>query len=195
MIRGRPLEFDPQQALDAAVEVFWSKGYEATSMNDLLGAMALSKSSLYQTFGGKRQLFLRCLGRYQERFSAEMRGALQSAPSGLRFISGVFENVANTAEKCEGAKGCLVANSASEFGQRDMGLSKSVGRGLQGMGQIFIEALQRAQREGDLSTKADVNVLANYLVGAMTGLRTMIKAGLSKVEARSMVPVILNSIR
>lgn len=195
MMRGRPLEFDPQQALDAAVDVFWSKGYEAASMDDLLSAMALSKSSLYQTFGGKRQLFMRCLARYQERFTSELRERLQRAPSGRRFIAEVFELVAETAERFEGAKGCLVANSASEFGQRDAGFSKPVSQGLQGLGQVFKEALHRAQSDGEVSRQADLNVLATYLVGAMTGLRTLIKTGLRKKEARAMVSVILAPVR
>lgn len=194
MSRGRPPEFDPELALDAAMEVFWSKGYEATSMSDLLDAMALSKSSLYQAFGGKRQLFKRCLTRYQERFSDGLRKRLEQARSGRGFLADVFETVAETAEKREGAKGCLVANSANEFGQRDIGFSKPVAQGLEGLAQIFKEALHRAQTEGAVSRQTDLDVLANYLVGAMTGLRTLIKTGLGKNEARAMVSIILAAV-
>ncbi|MDR4469559.1 MAG: TetR/AcrR family transcriptional regulator [Nitrospira sp.] len=195
MTRGRPLEFNPQEALDAAVEVFWTKGYEATSMDDLLSAMALSKSSLYQAFGGKRQLFKRCLARYHERVSTDLWAWLQRAPTGRRFITEVFEAVTATAEKREGAKGCLLANSANEFGQRDTGFSQPVARGLEGLGRVFKEALRRAQAEGDVSSQTDVNVLATYLVGAMAGLRTLIKVGLKKGKARSLVSVILLAVR
>jgi|CXWL01.1.fsa_nt_gi TetR/AcrR family transcriptional repressor of nem operon len=195
MTLGRPLEFDPDKALDAALEVFWAKGYEATSMGDLLKAMALSKSSLYQTFGGKRELFKRCLGRYQDRFTTELRERLQRSSSGRRFIEEVFEYVADTAQEPEGAKGCLVANSASEFGQRDSGFAKPVAQGLRGLGLVFTEALYRAQAEGDVPRRADLNALASYLVSSMTGLRTLIKTGLEKREARAMVPLILAALR
>jgi len=191
---GRPLEFDPDKVLDAATEVFWTKGYEATSMSDLLKAMALSKSSLYQTFGGKRELFKRCLGRYQERFTTELRVRLQHSPSGRHFIVEVFNHVADTAQEPEGAKGCLVANSASEFGQRDTGFTKPVAQGLRELGLVFKEALSRAQAEGDVSRRANLNAQASYLVSSMTGLRILIKTGMEKREARAMVPMILSAL-
>ena len=79
---GRPLEFDPNAALEAAMHQFWSKGYEHTSLQDLVTAMNLSKSSLYQAFGSKQQLLQRCLGRYADQFAAQLRQGLADAPSG-----------------------------------------------------------------------------------------------------------------
>lgn len=194
MQMGRPREFDPEKALDVAVEVFWCKGYEATSMSDLLNAMELSKSSLYQSFGGKRQLFTRCLARYQERFTSELSTRLTQAESGRRFIEDVFQAVADTAQQPEGEKGCLVGNSASELGQRDTVFAKPVAQGLRSLGAVFKAALKRAQAEGDVPRHADLNALASYLVSSMTGLRTLIKAGLNKREARTMVPLILKAV-
>lgn len=194
MTLGRPIEFDPEKALDAAVEVFWCKGYEATSMSDLLAAMKLSKSSLYQSFGGKHQLFIRCLARYQERFMVDLRSRLDQSDSGRRFLEEVFQAVADTAQRPAGAKGCLVANSASEFGQRETVFAKPVAQGLRGLGEVFKAALKRAQTEGDVAGHADLNALSSYLVSAMTGLRTLIKSGLDKREARSMVPLILKAV-
>lgn len=192
---GRPLEFDPDKALDAAMEVFWCKGYEATSLTDLLEAMELSKSSLYQTFGGKQALFKQCLARYQEQFASELAKKLGKAPSGLQFINGLFQWVASTAQEPEGAKGCLVGNSANEFGQRDPVFAKPVAQGLQRLGDIFKAAVRRAQKEGDVAADADLHALASYLVSAMTGLRTLIKSGLDKRGARSMVPLILKAVQ
>jgi TetR/AcrR family transcriptional repressor of nem operon len=114
-VLGRPLEFDPDKAIDAAVEVFWCKGYEATSMTDLLEAMNLSKSSLYQTFGSKQQLFKRCLSRYVDRLSAEMTQELEEASSGRSFIEDTFVSIANTAQQPEGTKGCLVGNALPAY--------------------------------------------------------------------------------
>ena len=194
MTLGRPMEFDPDKALDAAMDVFWSKGYEATSMSDLLKAMALSKSSLYQAFGGKRQLFTQCLARYQERFMSELGKQLEKADSGRQFIEEVFQSVADTAQQPAGAKGCLVANSASEFGQREIGFAKPVAQGLRGLGAVFTAALKRAQSEGEVASRTDLNALSSYLVSSMTGLRTLIKSGLDKHAARSMVPLILKAV-
>lgn len=194
MTLGRPIEFDPEKALDAAMEVFWCKGYEVTSMSDLLKVMDLSKSSLYQSFGGKQQLFTRCLARYQARFMLDLRTRLERADSGRHFLEEVFQAVADTAQQPAGAKGCLVANSASELGPRDSVFAKPVAQGLRGLGEVFKAALKRAQTEGDLSSHADLDALASYLVSSMTGLRTLIKAGLGKRAARSMVPLILKAV-
>ncbi len=191
---GRPLEFNPEEALDAAVDVFWCKGYEATSMTDLLDAMDLSKSSLYQTFGSKRQLFERSLARYADWLSAKMTKELAEAKSGRSFIEDTFEAVANTAQQPEGAKGCLIANSANEFGQREPALAIPVSDGLQRFTRVFMDAVIKAQAEGGVSASADPHALANYLLGTMNGLRTMIKAGADKRSAKGMVTLILKAL-
>ncbi len=195
MTLGRPLEFNPEHALDAAMEVFWCKGYEATSLADLLAAMHLSKSSLYQTFGGKQELFQKCLLRYQDRFARELTVQLNHAPSGLQFIRSVFEWVASTAQEPAGAKGCLVANSANEFGQRDPVFAKPIAQGLHRLEAIFTAAVKRAQQEGDVAAGVDRTALASYLVSSMTGLRTLIKSGLDTRSAGAMVPLIMKAVR
>lgn len=191
---GRPLEFDPDKAIDAAVEVFWRKGYEATSMTNLLEAMSLSKSSLYQTFGSKQQLFERCLSRYADRLSAEMAKELEEAKSGRGFIEDTFGGVADTAQQPEGAKGCLIANSANEFGQREPALAVPVSDGLNRFAKIFMDAVVKGQAEGSISADADPRALGNYLIGTMNGLRTMIKAGADRRSAKGMVTLILKAL-
>jgi TetR/AcrR family transcriptional regulator, transcriptional repressor for nem operon len=191
---GRPLEFDPDQALDIAMEVFWCKGYENTSMTDLLGAMDLSKSSFYQTFGNKQQAFERCLKRYSEMLSQDMEGELNAASSGRRFIENLFDTIANTAQQAQGEKGCLMVNSANEFGQRDPTITISLNEGLLLFTKIFIEAVKRAQAEGEISADADPRVIANYLHVSVSGLRTMIKTGADKKSAKETVALILKAL-
>jgi len=93
---GRPLEFDPDKAIDSAMEVFWCKGYEATSMTDLLNAMDLSKSSLYHTFGSKQRLFERCLTQYADMLSTNMEKELNASRSGRSFIENWVEVLLRT---------------------------------------------------------------------------------------------------
>src|SRR5215469_11280107 len=78
---ARPREFDSDSALESAMQVFWAKGYEATSLDDLCEATGLSRSSLYGTFGDKHDLLLRSLERYSERGSARIAATLEEAPS------------------------------------------------------------------------------------------------------------------
>ncbi len=191
---GRPLEFDPDKALDAAVQAFWSRGYEATSLSDLLAAMELSRSSLYQAFGSKQALFERCLARYTDELSARMRTALGEATSGRRFIEETFLAVARTARQATGQKGCLIANSASELGQREPALAAPVASGLDRFGRVFREAVVRAQSDGEIPRRADPGDLASYLVASMNGLRTMIKAGADRRSAKAMVKLMLKAL-
>lgn len=194
MSLGRPLEFDPDEALDAAIEVFWTRGYEATSVAHLLEAMALSKSSLYQAFGSKQELFERCLARYAGGLSTRMRTALAERVSGRRFIEETFMAVARTARQPAGAKGCLVANSASELGQREPALAAPVANGLDRFTRVFMEAVRRAQGAGEMPAAADPRALANYLVACMNGLRTMIKAGADRRSAMTTAKLMLKAL-
>jgi TetR/AcrR family transcriptional repressor of nem operon len=194
MSRGRPLEFDPDEALGAAVHVFWTKGYEATSLTDLLDAMALSKSSLYQSFGSKQQLFERCLRRYADDLTSSMRTSLLGGASPRRFIEETFMAVARTAESPAGDRGCLVANSASELGQRDPSLATPVANGLARFTDVFREAVARAQAAGEISAHSEPRALATCLVACMNGLRTLIKAGASRRAAIETARLMLKAL-
>src|ERR1700761_6793555 len=112
---SRPREFDEAQALQAAKEVFWQRGYEATSLADLLAAMGLPKSSFYETFGSKRELFLRSLARYREERLAAFRQVLASGRSVRQAIEALFR----TAIGCEEHKGCMACNEAVEMAPPD----------------------------------------------------------------------------
>lgn len=92
MSQGRPLEFDPRLALQKAMDVFWCHGYEATSLQDLLTAMNISKSSFYQAFGSKHAIFERCLELFRERQVRQMSLALEQSPSGKEFLRSMLRS-------------------------------------------------------------------------------------------------------
>jgi len=191
---GRPLEFDPDAAVTAAMQLFWRKGYENTSMQDLLDAMQLSKSSLYQAFGGKQALFERCMTRYGDFMIGQMRAALAEAPSGLVFIRWFLESVLDEARGVCEARGCLVLNTANEFARRDPRIAEAVAEGLGRFHGVLLEAVQRAQREGDIPPGRDAIVLTNYLVSNMSGLKTLSKAGADEASMRGIIELVLESL-
>ena len=163
-------------------------------MTDLLQAMDLSKSSLYQTFGSKQELFERCLKRYVDWLSSNMMQQLDEAKSGRSFIEYLFESIADTAQKPEGAKGCLMVNSVNEFGQKDSAIALSLEESVHIFTKLFIKAVKRAQTEGDISPDADPRIIASYLHVAVSGLRTMIKAGADKTSVNNTVKLLLKAI-
>ena len=156
--------------------------------------MNLSRSSLYQTFGSKQQLFERCLSQYGDWLAASMSKELEDAASGKSFIANMFMDIANTAEEPEGAKSCLMVNSANEFGQSNLAVAAVMSEKLQLIASVFIEAIQRAQREGDVSPQSDPAAITNYLMMSLAGLRTMVKSGADKSSTKSMVTLILQSV-
>lgn len=195
MICGRPLAYDPDEALDAAMHLFWEQGYKATSISDLMGAMRLSKSSLYQRFGGKKELFLQCMARYSEEVGARLRVRFNQANSGLAFIRELLLHSATEAEEKECRRGCLLMNTASEFAQQDPEIAARVGNGLEGLQAVLRLAVMRSQEEGGINASLDVDGLAGYLMSTIAGLKTVVKGGADEHQVREIVEISLRALR
>jgi len=192
---GRPIEFDPVQALDAATRVFWSRGYEATSLDDLLVEMDISKSSFYQTFLGKSELFRRCLESYRDASADHLRAVLDQAESGKAFLETILGSVAERVNDPMGRAGCLLVNTASEFAQRDPQIAALVTKALERFEDLFYAAVCRAQAEGEIPKSADARSLALFLMTNLGGLRGMARSGASPEKIRAVVKVIMNSLK
>ncbi len=194
MRTGRPLAFDPDHALDQAVTLFWQQGYEATSLQQLLAAMGLSKSSLYQTFGDKHRLFERCIERYRERTGNAMADHLRQSESGLGFLRDTLNAVASEAD--DGIpKGCLIMNSATEFSQNDPRVAELVTTGRTLMTDILRQAVRRAMDEGDIPPHHNADALAHYLMTTLAGLNSMVKAGMDGAAARQVAQTAIAALQ
>lgn len=194
MTQGRPLQFDPAQALEAAMQVFWRLGYEATSLSDLLAAMAISRSSFYQAFGSKQALFERCLGHFRERQLQRMHAALARAPSGKAFLRATLYALVGEAAAEEPSKGCLIMNTASEFAGRDAAVAELVAIAARQFAEVFRAAVERAQAEGEIAAERDAGVLARYMVTTVSGLRTMVKAGMDPASIQQVADVAVGAL-
>ena len=191
---GRPREFNVVVARDAAMQLFWTQGYEATSLNDLLSAMNLSKSSFYQTFESKHALFEQCLIRYEEILICAMREGLATAPSSLAFIHGVLTDISKETRDPQGRRGCLMMNTAAEFAQSDPGIARCVKAGMEASKKIFAEAVATAQVHGDIDSKESPQVLADYLMTTLIGLKTQVKAGASSKQITSIADLSVTAL-
>lgn len=191
---GRPLEFDKEEALERAMHVFWTRGYEATSLRHLLNAMDLSKSSFYQSFESKQALFQRCINRYRRAVAAQMYGDLKQAASGHAFIKEAFHRITKKVNEPGGRRGCLVMNTASHVAAREPEIAALVAEGAAQFEQIFRAAVERAQQEGDIPADNDARSLARYLVSSRSGLMAMAKSGASQAELEDIVAVTLSAL-
>ena len=168
---ARPREFNADIALDRAMETFWSKGYEATSLDDLCEVTGLSRSSLYATFGSKRNLLLRSVDRYVEQRNPRIAAILaQPLPVRDAFaaLAGQFidQIVAGP-----GRRGCFLGNCAAELPRGDRAALARVRQGLQATEATFRQALSKAKTRGELQPNADVDALARFLTAGFQGLR------------------------
>lgn len=192
---GRPLEYDPAKALDAAMETFWRCGYEGTSLNDLLIATGLSKSSFYHAFTSKHQIFQRALTRYCDVLTERLRDKLLASNSGWDFIESVMMTAVCEARESDCPRGCMIVNVATEFSNRDARIGKLVTDGVKRITQIFSAAVKRAQKEGSIPAEKDPNLLGRYLLSSLSGLRTLVKAGNSHTSIAGVVTVIMASLK
>ncbi|SEL02976.1 TetR/AcrR family transcriptional regulator [Halomonas daqiaonensis] len=195
MTRGRPIAFSPDEAANAAMQVFWSRGYESASTRDLLAAMSLSRSSLYQAFGNKEQLFLEALRRYRESLVGRLGRRLEASPSAVDFLASLFRETAQEAGSDRAALGCLIFNSASELGQQDGLPSQHARQSIAAITALFQQAVERAQAEGDIDPDRDAAALASYLTMGMAGLRILLKSGSDTHQAGQAVELLLDGLR
>jgi TetR/AcrR family transcriptional regulator, transcriptional repressor for nem operon len=168
---ARPREFDLDSALDRAMEIFWNRGYEATSLDDLCGATGLSRSSLYATFGSKRDLLLRSVDRYVE-LRAPHIAAILAQPILIRdAFASLAEQFIDQIVAGPGRSGCFLGNCAAELPRGDRAALARVRQGLASTEATFRAALARAKAHGELASGVDVDVLARYLTAGFQGLR------------------------
>jgi TetR/AcrR family transcriptional repressor of nem operon len=183
----RPKEFNPDEALDKAMHVFWHKGYEATSMEDLLAAMDLNRGSLYATFGDKRELFLKAMDRYCHRMVAERLSLLDRPGPALDTIRRFFRGMLEMALSDTTRKGCLIANTAMELSPHEKEVGNRVAKALSGIEEAYFKVLSRAKKQGEMRKGQDPRTLARYLTGMMQGVIVMYKAGTSAEAMRDIV--------
>jgi len=167
---ARPKAFNEEEVIDKAVEIFWAKGYEATSMQDLIDAMGIQRGSLYGAFGSKQQLFLKSLKRYGSVVVKKLLEILESKPSAIESIELFFAQLVEHLLTAGALRSCLVTNSAIERGLRDEETKQQVLHLLKALENGFYKSLLRAEENGELSKELDLKVVANYLTSSMQGL-------------------------
>lgn len=185
---------DTEAALDRAVEVFWEKGYEASSVDDLLQRMAISRGTFYSSFGGKSQLFLAVLDRYGDRVIGTLLAHLDGDPSARRAVTRLFGLLCDHAVSGGPLRGCLVTNAAIEAGRDNAVVVAKLADLIARIQGGFAAALSRGVALGEFPASADIPALAQFLTGAMQGLLVMSKVAAPPESLRNIVKVVLVSL-
>ncbi len=176
------------------METFWRRGYEATSLNDLLDAMELHKGSLYQAFGDKRSLYLAALERYQFRIRERMARTFAEAASAKEGIEAWFLRAANRTACHEGSKGCFVVNTIVELTPHDDAVRELTLAHAHTVEEMFRGAVERGQREGDFRTGLDPKIAARYLMSSAFGFYVAGKSLQAPVAPEALVALVLSAL-
>ncbi len=190
---ARPRSFDRDQVLNRALDAFWERGYEATSVQHLVDAMGISRASLYNAFGSKRELFMDVLRHYEACRMQDIVDCLRdpstSAPSAIRWV---LEQAAQS--DAAGGRGCLMTNTATEMCMRDAECAAQVQANFERLTDAFAAALRRGQEVGTLPPAPDPQAMARYLTNALQGLRVMTAAGTDEETLRDIVNVTMRAV-
>ena len=189
---GRPLGFDPEKALEAALRVFWRKGYEGTALSDLTAAMGISRPSIYATFGNKEALFRKALDRYSEQMTCYTAEALKE-PTARAVAQRLMVGTADLLSCPENPKGCLIVQGALACGDDADSIRKEL-IARRAVGEAALrERFERAKIEGDLPAGADAGDLARYVMAVMHGMSVQSAGGASREELQGVIDLSLRA--
>lgn len=191
----RPRKIEKDDALDAAMQTFWRKGYEATSLQDLMQATGLQKGSLYQTFGDKKALFMAAFNRYADRAYNDYKDYFDSAPSAKVGMQGFLtEKFVDFAYQDAACKGCFVVNTAIELAPHDPDARAVIHRQSARMEKMLAGVIKAGQDAGDFRTDISADALAVELNIIMSGLMADSKSSSDRNRTKSIAMTFLRSL-
>jgi AcrR family transcriptional regulator len=189
---GRTRAFDTDEALDRAMTVFWSKGYEGTSLADLTEAMEISRPSLYAAYGNKEELFRKALERYGEGPSSYERVAL-AQPTARAVAEGLLRGAADVQTDPATPAGCLAVLGSTYCADESSPIGKTlIAFRLAGHAAIR-ERFERARAEGDLPANADPNALTHYIGTVVCGMAVLAASGVTRKELERVIELTMRA--
>ncbi|MBB3128685.1 TetR/AcrR family transcriptional repressor of nem operon [Paenibacillus rhizosphaerae] len=192
---ARPREFDEKKALNDALELFWEKGYEATTIADLAKKIGINRPSLYSAYGDKRGLFVLALNTYQQRFLDKLQDLLKKNGSGIRGIEAVFTRFIESTKNPTAQRGCFFVNSIAELAAHDEYIAARGHEFQEKISSLFEEALKNGRSTGDIPLHLDLPSVSHFLTMALVGLNIVIKTAPDENFVRNNVRIILNAVR
>jgi TetR/AcrR family transcriptional repressor of nem operon len=184
---ARTRQFDERQALVSAMLVFWEKGFEGTSIQDLEDAMGLKRTSIYNTFGNKRALFERVMACYKESVMAELLAAMDAAPDIREGVRRLMNGALNIHFEKDNPGGCLLVLSVLESGQHDAQSRDAMQQTIHELKNALQTRLARARKAGELPPDLDSAATATTIVTTMNGMMVMGKANFTKAVLKKTV--------
>jgi TetR/AcrR family transcriptional regulator, transcriptional repressor for nem operon len=181
---ARPKEFDQEKALRKAIRLFSQQGFAATSTDDLMRVMEVGRQSMYDTFGDKRALFLKALELYVTESVHSINVELERPGPALAAVRNALVTFAQRKD-LSSAEGCMGLNAISEFGQRDADVTRISRDAAHVLRQTLMDVLTRAKKQGEISSDANLDSMADFFESTLAGIKMAAKAGKSRLALRN----------
>lgn len=187
-------EYQRSAVLRRATELFWRRGYGATSVADLVAATGLKPGSLYAAFGSKKGLFLEVLDRYNAGFLADLDACVSAAPSPVGAIRALLEAMADVSLGRNGRRGCLAVNALLEMAEHDADIAAALRAHNETLRARLQAVLERAAADGELGAGQDPRQLASFVINNLWGMRVLCKSAPDRQSLQAIVEGVMSAI-
>ena len=191
---ARKKEFDEDALLDKTVELFWRKGYNGTSAQDLVDGLGINRSSIYNTYTDKRTLFKKSLEKYQKAQTGAMLKVLAQADDPKQTVKQIFNGLIKESIEDTLLKGCFMVNTAVELAGHDKEIGDMVINNNQSVEDALTKLLEKGQQSGQVSTKSTARTLARFIFANITAIRVAARTGADEKKLRDIADVAISAV-
>jgi TetR/AcrR family transcriptional repressor of nem operon len=191
---ARTKDFNEEEVLEKALAIFWQKGYNGTSMQDLVDGLGISRSSMYDTYTDKYSLFVKSLEKYREKTAGAMLRTVSESPSAKAGIKKLLQSVVNESICDKSPRGCFIVNTCVESAPQDKEIAKIIQENMQDAEEVFYLAIKKGQESGEISGRNDARALARFIINTINGIRVTAKAAADKKVYDDVLKVALDAL-
>lgn len=192
---ARQKEFDEDELLEKAVGLFWQKGYNATSAQDLVDCLGINRSSIYNTYTDKRTLFKKSLNHYQVKQTNAMIAMLGKAENAEKVLKQIFNDLIRESDEDPLLKGCFMVNTAVELAGHDAEIGDIVNKNNKSVEDALTKLIEKGQHDGQFSTKSDARAFARFIFGNITAIKVAARSGTPKKALEDMAEIALSALK
>ncbi|MFT3908353.1 MAG: TetR/AcrR family transcriptional regulator [Ferruginibacter sp.] len=185
-------QFDETEVLKKARDVFWKKGYNGTSMDELVQATGLSRSSIYDSFTDKHGLYIKALQCYQQAQEQSLNESIPGKLSGRKKIECFFKNIINDSLNDKQRKGCFMLNSATEMANVDSNVNKTVVNNMEMIEDLFMSWVKEGQASGEISKRFTAKAIARHLLSSLNGMKLVAQTRPDKLLLKDILELSLS---
>jgi TetR/AcrR family transcriptional repressor of nem operon len=191
---ARTKDFDENEVLTKAIQLFWYKGYNGTSMQDLVDGLGISRSSLYDTYTDKHTLFVKALESYQTAGAARIQEIVDNSVSAKETIKRLLQLATTDLLDDKQQKGCFMVNAEVEVAPHDAEVNNLVCKNDQQMEEAFYKVIQQGKDSGEIKNAQDARALARFVINAVKGMRVSAKSVTDKAFFDDIIALTISAL-